>query len=160
MHGGLSLFLSMYYSLYVCYFALCTLSIEHFLWVFVPFSETMILLEELAHRWGPWISLKVILHPSHLTLWIFSISDMNICLSSPAADQLTHPQRNFCKQPCSTEPSLRFPFIISVCPEHSYLTTMRLITPLVSQLSDKPASHLFIGLKLPLGLTDKQSLSQ
>lgn len=29
--------------------ALCTVSIEHFLWVLVPFCGNMIILEELAH---------------------------------------------------------------------------------------------------------------
>ena len=51
MHGGLSF--SMYYSLCVLLSALCTVSIEHFLWVSVAFCGNMIILEELAHRHGP-----------------------------------------------------------------------------------------------------------
>lgn len=51
MEGSLSLYF-MYYSLSLCYslflFALCTVSVEHFLWVLVPFCENIILLQELG----------------------------------------------------------------------------------------------------------------
>lgn len=52
MHGGRSF--SLFYvllSLFVTLsflFALCTVSVEHFLWVLVPFCENIILLQELG----------------------------------------------------------------------------------------------------------------
>lgn len=71
MHGGLS------FSLFLCVTlplsALCTVSIEHFLWVLVPFRENMILLEELTHRYYLWIwkldISEVTLHPLYLILY-------------------------------------------------------------------------------------------
>lgn len=55
MEGSLSLSVYVFLSLCVtlALSALCTVSIEHFLWVLVPFCGNMIILEELARRHGP-----------------------------------------------------------------------------------------------------------
>lgn len=52
MHGGLSFYVVLSLRVTLPLSALCTVSIEHFLWVLVPFCGNMIILEELAHSNG------------------------------------------------------------------------------------------------------------
>lgn len=54
MEGSLSLsfYVSLPVSVTLPLSALCTVSLEHFLWVLVPFCGNMIILEELVHSRG------------------------------------------------------------------------------------------------------------